>query len=281
MIFNNEIREISIICEDGNQISMEQDARSITVKDIMTKSAAATQQCSSAVIPGTEPRLLGSSARNFATEQELLAVADQSATPLTLEMMRAAAQVDAMARVSSAAFLKNELSVRMAKAVRALDHLPHGLCKAEGMRPVRDYYVQNLHVLDSITTPTNPLEEEKFTDALEGMKGDGSTIVPTIARAVAALKQTEPTLADHPHGIEAVQLSRALDEFLISRLGIRMLIGQQVESRTTKGGRIKKLCPRAVAEKAIAAAGTLCHANTGWTPKVDVIGEQVHTHTCW
>lgn len=38
MIFINEIREISIICEDANQFNMEQDARSITVKDIMTKS---------------------------------------------------------------------------------------------------------------------------------------------------------------------------------------------------------------------------------------------------
>lgn len=38
LIFNNEIREISIICEDTKKISMEQDARSITVKDIMTKS---------------------------------------------------------------------------------------------------------------------------------------------------------------------------------------------------------------------------------------------------
>lgn len=38
MIFTNEIREISIICEDANQFNMEQDARSITVKDIMTKS---------------------------------------------------------------------------------------------------------------------------------------------------------------------------------------------------------------------------------------------------
>lgn len=38
MIFTNEIREISIICGDANQFSMEQDARSITVKDIMTKS---------------------------------------------------------------------------------------------------------------------------------------------------------------------------------------------------------------------------------------------------
>jgi pyruvate dehydrogenase kinase 2/3/4 len=158
-----------------------------------------------------------------------------------------------------------------------------------------------------LTTTDNKYPEniseynEKFTTLLEGIKKRHDPVVTSLAEGIIELKEhwkkiNSPLLetrikAQHPGIPLPTAIQAFLDRFYMSRIGIRMLIGQHVTLSRVALGSIKMpkdyvgiICTntnvRHVAEDAIENAKFICQEHYGlWTPppvKLFLEKENIH-----
>ncbi len=190
----------------------------------------------------------------------------------------------------SAQFLHKELPVRLAHRVAELENLPLGLSSKEQVRTVRDWYVESYDELKSFPPIETMEDEAKFTGMIEGVMNKHANVVPMIARGVLelkiemaksngnSLKSLEKTL-----GNDLPEISQFLDGFYMSRIGIRMLIGQHValHDPTPQKDHIGLICttmsPRDVVSDAIEDARSICMRQYGDAPEVEVFGGENFT----
>ena len=155
----------------------------------------------------------------------------------------------------SAQFLHKELPVRFAHRVAELENLPLGLSSKDQVQTVRDWYVESYDELKSFPAIETMEDEAKFTELIKRVMDRHADVVPMIARGVLELKME---LADRATGgrsggassssgggssspsnkqqrrfeevmaKEMPEIHQFLDGFYMSRIGIRMLIGQHV-----------------------------------------------------
>ena len=141
----------------------------------------------------------------------------------------------------SAQFLHNELPVRFAHRVAELENLPLGLSSKEQVQTVRDWYVESYDELKKFPKIENREDEAKFTTLIKRVMDRHANVVPMIARGVLELKlelEREGGDGDGPRlgkrGVEnkwmndMPEIHQFLDGFYMSRIGIRMLMGQHV-----------------------------------------------------
>ena len=159
--------------------------------------------------------------------------------------------------VLSAQFLHNELPVRLAHRVAELENLPYGLsAKPQVMRvsfectllyqlehsqlahvhmcvvpsssvcfQVRDWYVESFRDLREFPAIKDNNDEQKFTDLLRHIYHRHRHVVPVMAMGVAELKKE---LQEGVGLLELPEIHQFLDGFYLSRIGIRILIGQHI-----------------------------------------------------
>eukprot|EP00887_Chlorella_sp_A99_P002545 scaffold6.g2545.t1 len=152
--------------------------------------------------------------------------------------------------ILSAQFLHNELPVRLAHRVAELENLPYGL----SARPhVRDWYVESFKDLRSFP---------KFTKLLGHIYRRHKNVVPVMAMGVAELKRE---LASTIGLNDLPDIHQFLDGFYLSRIGIRMLIGQHIALHEPQR------------ENHIGLIDTRCSPVNGSAPDVSIYGEQSFT----
>ncbi|ORZ41243.1 mitochondrial branched-chain alpha-ketoacid dehydrogenase kinase-domain-containing protein [Catenaria anguillulae PL171] len=160
-------------------------------------------------------------------------------------------------------FLREELPIRLAHRVVELESLPHNLSKMESVRKVRDWYATSFQELvefpridnlppefksrERMTDPSNvngaapschryytymdPSTQvnddivaynRSFVDLISNIKRRHDPVVSTIAQGIKELKATR--------GLDNIDapVQSFLDRFYMSRIGIRMLIGQHI-----------------------------------------------------
>ena len=158
--------------------------------------------------------------------------------------------------VLSAQFLHNELPVRLAHRVAELENLPYGLsakpqvlrvcmimCQPLCLRlhklrqyrhcsrpsffqtQVRDWYVESFKDLREFPAIKDDNDEQKFTDLLRHIYHRHRHVVPVMAMGVAELKKE---LQEGSGLLEMPEIHQFLDGFYLSRIGIRILIGQHI-----------------------------------------------------
>ena len=159
----------------------------------------------------------------------------------------------------SAQFLHNELPVRLAHRVAELENLPYGLsAKPQVIRvsfecdvriavsfqhsqlahmhmcgvpsssvrfQVRDWYVESFRDLREFPAIKDNNDEQKFTDLLRHIYHRHRHVVPVMAMGVAELKKE---LQEGVGLLELPEIHQFLDGFYLSRIGIRILIGQHI-----------------------------------------------------
>ena len=177
-----------------------------------------------------------------------------------------------------AQFLYRELPVRLAHRIKELENLPFGLSGMPSVRIVRNMYVESFSDLIDSPRPESVQDEERFTRALENIKQRHNNVVSVMAKGIQELKQA----------LGANELSSEIREFLdrfyMSRIGIRMLIGQHIAmhhgSRPGYVGLICEKCsPAEVARDAILNAQNLCLHHFTVAPEVVVLGNVDLTFT--
>ncbi|KAK7388074.1 hypothetical protein VNO78_22879 [Psophocarpus tetragonolobus] len=170
----------------------------------------------------------------------------------------------------SAQFLHKELPIRIARRAIELHTLPHGLSYMPPVLKVKDWYLHSFRDLRSFSEIKNMEDEKEFTEMIKAIKMRHNNVVPTMALGVQQLKN----VSEDPDHIDEF-----LDRFYMSRIGIRMLIGQHVELHNPSpppncvGYIHTKLSPLNVARNASEDARSMCYREYGSAPDVKIYGD--------
>jgi len=185
-----------------------------------------------------------------------------------------------------ATFLKRELPVRLARRVVELKALPEGLDQMPSVNRVREWYEQSFVEIRSFPTPSNVSEEAKFADLLHRIYERHAPTLVTMARGVHELKQTLKAERGPDYDLsDAAEIHGFLDTFYMSRIGVRILIGQYLELHNEQqpegyvGLINRETSPAFLAEQAAADATYLCDRTHGDAPEVLIEGATGCTFT--
>lgn len=128
-------------------------------------------------------------------------------------------------------FIVRELPIRLAHRIEELENLPNGLNQMQSIEKVKDWYTQSFDDLLDISSKEDakdPMLCDHFqynrtvTDSLKKIKKRHDPTVATMAQGVIEWKN-ENKSRSIDHSIQSF-----LDRFYMSRIGIRMLIGQHI-----------------------------------------------------
>lgn len=127
-------------------------------------------------------------------------------------------------------FIVRELPIRLAHRIEELENLPNGLNKMHSIEKVKNWYTQSFDELISIyhnEGKSTALSDHSnynrvVTDSLKKIKKRHDPTVATVAQGVIEWKQS------HKQNIIDHSIQSFLDRFYLSRIGIRMLIGQHI-----------------------------------------------------
>ncbi|CAI7747927.1 unnamed protein product, partial [Closterium sp. NIES-53] len=90
---------------------------------------------------------------------------------------------------------------------------------------VRDWYVDSFKDIRGFPAIESREEELRFTHLLAQVKMRHNNVIPTMAMGINELKQD---LGRKGRLDDLLEIHQFLDRFYMSRIGIRMLIGQHV-----------------------------------------------------
>ncbi|KAH7676309.1 [Pyruvate dehydrogenase (acetyl-transferring)] kinase protein [Dioscorea alata] len=176
----------------------------------------------------------------------------------------------------SAQFLHKELPIRIARRAIELENLPFGLSEKPAVLKVRDWYLDSFRDLRSFPEVKNKADELAFTQMIKMIKVRHNNVVPAMAFGVQQLKKDlSPSVV--PTDFE--EIHEFLDRFYMTRIGIRMLIGQHVALHDPDPepgcvGQINtKMSPMKVARAASEDARSICFKEYGSAPEVIIYGD--------
>ncbi|THG03214.1 hypothetical protein TEA_009741 [Camellia sinensis var. sinensis] len=189
----------------------------------------------------------------------------------------------------SAQFLHKELPARIARKALELETLPYGLSLKPAQEKilllhisiwVRDWYLDSFRDLRSFPEIKNTNDELEFTQMIKMIKVRHNNVVPMMALGVQQLKKSLGRKIDYQ---DLDEIHQFLDRFYMSRIGIRMLIGQHVALHDPNpppdcvGYIHTKMSPVQVARTASEDARAICLREYGSAPDVNIYGDPKFT----
>ncbi|WCJ23212.1 [Pyruvate dehydrogenase (acetyl-transferring)] kinase mitochondrial [Euphorbia peplus] len=180
----------------------------------------------------------------------------------------------------SAQFLHKELPIRIARRTLELETLPYGLSQKPAVLKVRDWYLDSFRDLRSFPEIKDSSDEYEFTQMIKAIKVRHNNVVPTMALGVQQLKKGISSKIGYE---DLDEIHQFLDRFYMSRIGIRMLIGQHVELHNPNppphciGYIHTKMSPVEVARNASEDARCMCLREYGCAPEVNIYGDPSFT----
>ncbi|XP_058076699.1 pyruvate dehydrogenase (acetyl-transferring) kinase, mitochondrial-like [Magnolia sinica] len=176
----------------------------------------------------------------------------------------------------SSQFLHKELPIRIARRAIELENLPYGLSEKPAVLKVRDWYLDSFRDLRSFPEIKDSNDELSFTQMIKMIKVRHNNVVPAMAMGIQQLKKD---LGPKVEPGELDEIHQFLDRFYMSRIGIRMLIGQHValhdpDPQPGCVGHIHcKMSPMKVAESASEDARSICLREYGSAPDIITFGD--------
>ncbi|KAJ0249651.1 Pyruvate dehydrogenase [Hirschfeldia incana] len=177
----------------------------------------------------------------------------------------------------SAQFLHKELPIRIARRAIELETLPYGLSEKPAVLKVRDWYVESFRDMRAFPEIKDTADEKEFTQMIKAVKVRHNNVVPMMALGVNQLKKGMKLYE------KLDEIHQFLDRFYMSRIGIRMLIGQHVELHNpnpplhTVGYIHTKMSPMEVARNASEDARSICFREYGSAPEINIYGDPSFT----
>jgi pyruvate dehydrogenase kinase 2/3/4 len=127
-------------------------------------------------------------------------------------------------------WIVRELPIRLAHRIEELDNLPNGLNEMHSIEKVKDWYIQSFddltHIHNNEASDPKLMAKSSYnkqvTESLKHIKRRHDPTVATVAQGVIEWKHSKKqNMIDH-------SIQSFLDRFYMSRIGIRMLIGQNI-----------------------------------------------------
>lgn len=200
-------------------------------------------------------------------------------TPLTIRQLYEFGESNSPeVRLRAARFLRGEIPVRIAHMAASLATLPYGLSETPSVRRIRELYVNSFLEMVDFPMPQTEEDELAFTRLIDAAKNRHANVVAMMARGLMELKATRPD------EVEGEQIRHFLDRFYMSRIGIRMLIGQHIAlHREQEDGWVGIICahtsPAGMAKAAGEQARGLCRMHYGAAPRLEIAGKTDLTFT--
>ncbi|KAJ8434795.1 hypothetical protein Cgig2_033745 [Carnegiea gigantea] len=176
----------------------------------------------------------------------------------------------------SAQFLHKELPIRIARRVLELENLPYGLSSKPAVLKVRDWYLDSFRDLRSFPEIKDNNDEMEFTHLIKIVKVRHNNVVPMMALGIQQLKKgMDPKIVYE----DLEEIHQFLDRFYMSRIGMRMLIGQHVALHDPNpppdciGYIHTKMSPVEVARNASEDARSICMRHYGSAPEIEIYGD--------
>ncbi|KAK7354518.1 hypothetical protein VNO80_19982 [Phaseolus coccineus] len=143
-----------------------------------------------------------------------------------------------------------------------------------------DWYLDSFRDIRAFPDIKSMNDERVFTEMIKAIKVRHNNVVPTMALGVQQLKKgMDPKIVYE----DLVEIHQFLDRFYMSRIGIRMLIGQHVELHNPNpppfvvGYIHTKMSPVEVATNASEDARAICCREYGNAPGVQIYGDPKFT----
>ena len=175
-----------------------------------------------------------------------------------------------------ASFLYREMPVRFAHRARELSSLPHGLCEQPSIKEVRNWYVQSFEDIVTMAPPTTEDDEALFYTTMDSIYKRHAETQVTIAYGLQEFKRSQATIDSGKKLHHFEDIHRFLDSFSISRIGIRMLIGQYLEIAKERPDWVGMICentsPSDITSHAVEHASFMCDREFGFCPDVNIRG---------
>ncbi|OEU14047.1 alpha-ketoacid dehydrogenase kinase [Fragilariopsis cylindrus CCMP1102] len=193
-------------------------------------------------------------------------------------------------RIRNAQFLHNELPVRLAQRAVDLLTLPHGLNEIPAVLQVAHVYLLYLEKFQDCPIPTDVQSEELFTDMLQSMVLERSSIPNAIARGV----DTWIDERSFNNIKRYAEMEDALYRFFTARVGLRFLTEHHVlsspirisnkleedfnENNSFLGCIQPNCCPSLEVRKVVEAVKkqTMDYYGDGVCPEIQIVDKDMH-----
>eukprot|EP01083_Nonionella_stella_P156463 506733_1 len=131
-------------------------------------------------------------------------------------------------KLLGAQFLFGEIPVRLARSLKQLYDLPYNMSQTPGVQKIINLYEE---IYDSTCEFTEPTDEEtarQYTMRVrKHLEGPALFTVIWMSESVMAVRETVMRLEESDRTYENQLLRQFVDDFLIGRIGVRMLANQQ------------------------------------------------------
>mmetsp|Transcript_24893 Transcript_24893/g.57977 ORF Transcript_24893/g.57977 Transcript_24893/m.57977 type:complete len:346 (-) Transcript_24893:900-1937(-) len=162
--------------------------------------------------------------------EALMELASRKPTPLRLQDMYKYATLGNLdQRLRNAQFLHKELPIRVAQRAVDLLTMPHGLSDSAPIREVAHIYLSYLKQLQDFQTPVTREHESAFTDMLQSLVLNRTTIPMAVARGIMAWHEEE-NMREDLDPIHLQEMEDGLYRFFTARVGLRFLVQHHVLS---------------------------------------------------
>eukprot|EP00815_Leptocylindrus_aporus_P010131 CAMPEP_0116076482 /NCGR_PEP_ID=MMETSP0322-20121206/17300_1 /TAXON_ID=163516 /ORGANISM="Leptocylindrus danicus var. apora, Strain B651" /LENGTH=362 /DNA_ID=CAMNT_0003566827 /DNA_START=254 /DNA_END=1343 /DNA_ORIENTATION=+ len=175
-----------------------------------------------------------------------------------------------------AGFLRRELPIRFAHRISDLDNTPF-MSEMGSVQQVKQLYLQSFHELIERPEKVQSVEDEvAFAKLVEDIYERHSSVLVTMARGAFELRKSirDKSLKNKDESVidydTMEDMHEFLDKFYVSRIGIRVLIGQYLALRQSMICNVTSPCQ--VVQQAIDDATFMCTRKYGDAPDVIISG---------
>ena len=160
--------------------------------------------------------------RNFIISSKLQKFAKREITPLQMQFIYNLGKMKSSKNIiGHSKFLHDELSIRLSKRVYNLFNLPYGLPLVSEITDVINLYSSSFNKIQELPAPNCMSSVKDFTYTLKEIKDNHNLLEEIIGSGLQRL--------NNPF-IDYGLINYELNNFFISRIGIRTLISQQVQN---------------------------------------------------
>lgn len=210
-------------------------------------------------------------------EMLLAEYAARDATQLSLKgLLDFGVNVTEDTLLQSSSFVHKELPVRLAKRAVELSNLPHDLSSMSAIKEVRNWYISSFEDMIKFPVPDSIDKERKFTNLVKEIYERHAGVLWNIARGIYQLKMVHQNETLSRFSLRATfpGIQTFLDQFLLSRVGIRVMIGQHIALHEHIDGWIGLFClktsPFEISQSAARSATKACMQRYNMAPWVNI-----------
>ena len=164
--------------------------------------------------------------------------------------------------INQAQFVKREIPIRLARRVVELENLPYNLSKIPQIQEVAELYKTSFDMVHNTTYPYNYSHCSNLSNVLSKIKYRHQEVQSDIGKGIREWVKKYPNIN--------YDINSFLDNFYMSRIGIRTLIGQYIGVEREQQGIIQTCYPEKIIVEAIQRAGEACDLEYGDHPEVNI-----------